>query len=374
LAKESKTSLAIAAPKSQLPKKQRWPLLYTTSWTVGTSTVITAAEWDGNAWLPDPLSSAAVLTTFYLGLVVLPWVTARGAWRLLAWIYRTANRSRSSAGLICAGSCYFAFKIVAGLPEDPTPKPGLDRVFQVASEADGFANSTRALLMAVAEQVDRAEYYRRTTPEMRAGVTDPATPLPSPLIAGALGAGGGGASQTSLDPEECVTEILGIENRSSTAVDQLATVFARQNSNISYEDARDLIVDTLIELCLADERKSFDNLKAMFRRAFKNNLIDLTRTPNRKYCDLVDRIPESCTFSDMDFSRLPGELRIARELLCTKLTGIERRIYELRVAGEYRFREIGDKLGLTEYQAKDKFHYAKKKIRTAFKNRCRPSR
>lgn len=336
---------------------------------LGVTSVVTYAEWDGNAWLPDPLSSFLVLSCLLLLAIVVPLALLWGGVRLALALYRWSRASAFVAGMVTVLAGLLAAGSVATCGAEPSgSQPSWEdrvrartaqQVLGTALEAEGFSDTMRALLMATAEALDPHGFQERTTQAIRASrpKTAPVQPLPLP------------PAPPASDPavNACLDELL---ERASTNV---ATVFdpfvqrvRESNPFLPQDELKALVVDTMLEVCLAHDRATFESLRAIFLTKLEQRATDRSRR-ERKSCEILPQYA-ACQLASAAWMRDP-ELDALHDMLCG-LKENERMIMALRVLMGYRFAEIGAALQIGEDKAREIFNNTRRRLKRQLEARC----
>ena len=357
-----------AAPegKEGHPFKQRLAAL------LGLGSVVNFAEWDGNAWLPDALSSFFVLCGLFLLLAALPLALLWGGVRLAVALYRWSRASAFVAGVVTALAGLLAAGSVAtcsaerppGSQDEPPAVKVARKVLRTAVEAEGFSETIRALLMETAKTLDPAVFQRRMAQEGR-GVdsrTSPALPAPPPPALPAL----------SPDPEvyACIEKLVNDKaERADVAVEGYARGILGSHPYIPEDEVKELVLDTMLEVCLAHDRAVFRSVQAIFLINLNRRAVDRSRKARRD-CSLLGEYA-ACQLGEGDWMREP-ELDALHDMLCG-LKPNERAILVLRVIMGMRFAEIGAAVELTENKAREIFNNTRRRLKRQLEDRCRAS-
>lgn len=340
---------------------------------LGGTSVVTFAEWDGNAWLPDPLSSFLVLSCLLALVAVIPLALLWGGVRVAVALYRWSRASAFIAGMVTVIAGLLAASSVATCssgPEGPPPDwedtvraRTAQQVLRTAIEAEGFTQTMRALLMATAEAIDPYAFQQRTTAAIRG------SRLPSPP---ALPAGRPRPEPGGRDPEvdACLDKLLeAAPTDLATAVDPFVARVRRSHPYLPEDELNALVVDTMLEVCLAEDRVRFNNLQAIFLNKLDLRAIDRSRR-ERKSCQVLAEY-QGCQLSTESSMRDP-ELDALHDVLCG-LKDKERPILMLRAVMGFRFRDIGAALEITEAKAREIFNNTRRRLKRQLEERCSAS-
>lgn len=335
---------------------------------LGVTSVVTYAEWDGNAWMPDPLSSFLVLSCLLLLAIVVPLALVWGGVRLALALYRWSRASAFVAGMVTVLAGLLAAGSVATCGAEPSgSQPSWEvtvrvrmarQVLRTAFEAEGFSDRMRALLMATAEALDPHGFQERTTQAIRASrpKTAPVQPLPLP-------------PPPASDPavNACLDELL--ERPPSdvaTAFDPFVLRVQGSHPFLALDELKALVVDTMLEVCLAHDRATFESLRAIFLTKLDQRATDRSRR-ERKSCELLPQYA-ACQLAPAAWMRDP-ELDALHDMLCG-LKENERMILALRVLMGYRFAEIGAALQIGEDKAREIFNNTRRRLKRQLEARC----
>lgn len=357
-----------AAPegKEGHPFKQRLAAL------LGLGSVVNFAEWDGNAWLPDALSSFFVLCGLFLLLAALPLALLWGGVRLAVALYRWSRASAFVAGVVTALAGLLAAGSVAtcsaerppGSHDEPPAISVARKVLRAAVEAEGFSETIRALLMETAKTLHPEVFQRRMAQDGRGAELrrSPALPAaPAPALPAA-----------SLDPEvsACMEQIVREKSeRGNLALEDYARGIRGSHPYIPEDEVKELVVDTMLEVCLAHDRAVFRSVQAIFLINLNRRAVDRSRKARRD-CSLLGEYA-ACQLGEGDWMREP-ELDALHDMLCG-LKPNERAILVLRVIMGMRFAEIGAAVELTENKAREIFNNTRRRLKRQLEDRCRAS-
>lgn len=370
--------LALPAATESKPRA-RFPLARVTAVTAGSGALVTTAEWNGNDLLPDPLSSVLVLTGLYLGSIALPLITARLGYSAMSAAYRATRRSSFAAGSISAlalvATVFAAPPLLAGFEANNSAETktrldvAFDQIDRSVTDEHGLAEATRIALMTFAELAEPGEFRNRTTAEMRKPLKGSSIgALSTPVVAGALKSGS--QKPSNGDPvEDCIEEIAGERRYMRKWIEGRAFALHKNfSSTISVEDARDLVVKTLVEVCISDEREEYRAVQAVYNTALYRNALDRKKKifVRWEYCQGVQ--PDQCIFARGDDARI-DETDFVNELFC-HLSEQERQIVTMYAAEGYKWGEIAIHLSITPTQARNSYYYARKRLKAEFGARC----
>lgn len=339
---------------------------------LGLGSVVNFAEWDGNAWLPDVLSSFFVLCGLFLLLAALPFALLWGGVRLAVALYRWSRASAFVAGVVTTLAGLLAAASVAtcgaerprGSQDEPPAITTARKVLRTALEAEGFSDRLRALLMETARTLDPEVFRRRMAQEGQATNirTNPALPAAPPPALPA----------PSPDPEvsACIEKLVTDKaERADVALEGYARSILGSHPYIPEDEIQELILDTMLEVCLAHDRAVFRSVQAIFLTNLNRRAIDRSRKARRD-CSLLDEYA-ACQLTEVDWMREP-ELDALHDMLCG-LKPNERVILVLRVLLGMRFTEIGAAVELTENKAREIFNNTRRRLNRQLEERCRAS-
>ena len=337
---------------------------------LGGTGVATFAEWDGNAWLPDPVSSFLVLSCLIALVAVVPLLLLWGGVRLAVALYRWSRASAFVAGMVTVLAGLMTASSVRSCAEGPeTARRDWDdtvrlrtaqQVLRTAIEAEGFTRTIRALLMATAEAIDPRAFQERTTPAIRGSRPLPALPAAAPSPRG------------PRDPEvdACLDKLLEeAPTDFSQVVDPFVSRVRASNPYMPEDELNALVVDTMLEVCLAEDRATFGSVRAIFLSKLDRRAIDRSRR-ERKSCQVLSEY-QACELRTGSSMRDP-ELDALHDMLCG-LKEQERPILMLRAVMGFRFREIGEALGLSEAKAREIFNNTRRRLKKQLEERCSPA-
>lgn len=337
---------------------------------LGGTSVVTFAEWDGNAWLPDPLSSFLVLTCLIALLAVIPLALVWAGVRVAVALYRWSRASAFVAGMVTALAGLLAASSVATCSADPDGPPPewedivrartAQQVLRTAIQAEGFTQTMRVLLMATAEAIDPHAFQARTTAAIRGSRLRSPPALPAAPPAPKLG---------GRDPEvdACLDKLLEeAPTDFSTVVDPFVARVRRSHPYLPEDELKDLVVDTMLEVCLAEDRVRFASLRAIFLNKLDLRAIDRSRR-ERKSCQVLAEY-QSCQLTT-DSSMRDPELDALHDVLCG-LKDNERPILLLRAVMGFRFRDIGEALKISEAKAREIFNNTRRRLKRQLEERC----
>lgn len=337
---------------------------------LGIGTGVNIAEWDGNAWLPDALSSFFVLSGLFLLVAVVPLALLWGGVRLVVALYRWSRASAfvagvvtTLAGLLAAGSvATCGAERPAGPRDEPPALSAARKVLRIAAEAEGFSERIRTLLKAIADEIDPTGLRRRVAQESTSSRPTPALPAPSPLKMPAV----------APDPEvsACIEKLVGDKaERAKLAIEGYTERIRWDHPLIPADEVNDLVLDTMLEVCLAEERATFRSVKAIFLTYLDRRALDRSRKA-RKDCRLLTEY-SACQLGEVDTLREP-ELDALHDMLC-ELESHERAILVLRVLLGMRFAEIGAAVERTGDKAREIFNNTRRRLKRKLEERCRAS-
>lgn len=165
--------------------------------------------------------------------------------------------------------------------------------------------------------------------------------------------------------ERCVTELL-------VRDEPMVRRSIQRRYRLSEDDAHDLVRDALISVCSrhAAEAYTGSGVGAALTIAAENRARDDWRR-RRRYgrCPLDEQIP-SCLVSGDNLARFNQEQLVAEAALCKEDSASQRIIRERVIEGT-DFRTIGAALGLTEAEARTRFHNALRRVQKRVRDACR---
>lgn len=180
---------------------------------------------------------------------------------------------------------------------------------------------------------------------------------PAPLPKGTDLAATSEADSKPVD--DCFAQLSGDEEDKVTAL-------IERDFRLSPEDARDVVRDAMLKVCVRQARKAYENLGAALTTAARNR----ARSPRRirlTECALDIEIPLCVAPSEPLLFR--REQEVLNAALCT-LPSRRRAIIEMHFFDEMSYPEIAATLGITAREAKDDGTNGIKQLRRAHANAC----
>lgn len=159
------------------------------------------------------------------------------------------------------------------------------------------------------------------------------------------------------------------KDRGNLALEDYARGIRGSHPYIPEDEVKELVVDTMLEVCLAHDRAVFRSVQAIFLINLNRRAVDRSRKARRD-CSLLGEYA-ACQLGEGDWMREP-ELDALHDMLCG-LKPNERAILVLRVIMGMRFAEIGAAVELTENKAREIFNNTRRRLKRQLEDRCRAS-
>jgi RNA polymerase sigma factor (sigma-70 family) len=189
-----------------------------------------------------------------------------------------------------------------------------------------------------------------------AGPTSEGAPTSAPITVH-------GPAETEGPFQSCLRE-LAVEEEGRVAGSLM------RRYRLSPDDARDLVRDAMLSVCLRHATGAYRNVGAALQMAAENTAKDGWRRRRRyRACPIDETIP-SCAPLAAETTRFTQELRAVEAALC-KLDGASERIVKLRVIEDMDFATIGREVGLSESDARYRFHNKMRWVKAQLAQACR---
>lgn len=291
--------------------------------------------------IPDAIVGAGILTTAALAEIAAVYLVARGLYLSLRAIWRLTRRSPFAAGAVAAGSlsaALAAYLFASALA-------AIGSLLAASTPAAPSTPCTKSAMTCSRELLTSAARLPTSTPGL---------PAPEPRTAFSA----------------CVEELHRDDPQRGNAYLDALKEAERRTPNP--EEAKDVVHDTLVEVCLAAERIA--DVRSYFYRSVMNNVGKSARR-YRRYCPLVpepvDWPVDGCVVRSVESQYIQAELQAsAHDAMCSLDRG-DRSVIVLRVWENLPYQEIGQQLGLTEAAARQRYHRALDALRSEFSARCR---
>ncbi len=167
-----------------------------------------------------------------------------------------------------------------------------------------------------------------------------------------------------LATKRCLEE-LGPAKRTTTAFDR-ATRYLARGFRMDLEDAHDLAMKALIDVCAAEGRTRFDNPAGAFMTAAKN--LAIKRFKRGRYQATYATTVQACAFLELEEVRLDVEVPVIRALIESLPADDQSALYMW--ARDYDHKEIAAELGITSRRSRDMIGNTLKRLRKAVENAC----
>lgn len=355
---------------------------------------------------PDGLLAAAILASMVWAQILVAVLSVRLTLLLWRALVRSSRRSPYAAGLVTAFGLAISLASVLGLRSslgdaaEAASRQSVVTSIEGAPSASSPIEQMRLALVEFAEPKkteDRQPLVKETAPVAAAapeGPTDPAAladaaaaaasalappaaPVPAPSVTPA--AASEGESLPAAAAEESEAPLLDLSfgppfakcvdrlTQRSTDDDPIQREVARivRRFGISEHDARALVIETLVSVCL---KKGEDNedLRRYLQRSITNAAHNFrSRHLNRSRTCSIELVPVVDFPDDSGWHFADDTETRAQQAFCS-LSELDQAIIQARVMRELTFRQIGDIIGLTEDGARKAFDRALRRLKEKF--------
>jgi DNA-directed RNA polymerase specialized sigma24 family protein len=298
---------------------------------------------------PDGLLAAGLL----VGMVYLPFWVLYWSWRLTRSLYRVLWRGSVRSPFVAGSVATITgtlglFYLLSMLLLAQTAKSQLADALADTPQLTTTPNPPVSL-----DEVRQAlaEFGETRQPSSPPALSDGGSSMPAALVSSPAFA-------------QCIDSLMAPDTKGDPV--RLATAYLTTAFSMNGFDARTLVFDTLVSVCL---RKAGDTeLKGYFWRALGNAARNFHRRYLRpsRHCSLelasLDQLEATPASADYE-SRLA-----ARGAFC-RLQAVDQGLILQRVVEEKSFREIGDAFDLSENAAEKAFNRAMKRLRRLYEEK-----
>ena len=295
--------------------------------------------------VPDPVMAGLVLLAFGALMLAILWSALRILWWLFSACWRLAGRSDFAAGTLTAtglllgpGGLVLLFSLV-----------GLGFVAGATEAAQAPATSSE-LRYAGFGSSDVVEKIREAFVKV-AEADEPTAVLRTP----------------PSDAEEC-TSLLHLPLHNGTSTMSRARSTLRRYHDLSEADIDDLLQDAILRVCIEYDVAKIRNLDQLFiTSADRRAKTYLKRGAKMMSCELeFDPSSEQFRVEPAEPLLSATQDRALKQEWC-RLTEEQQHVVFLRLIEGRSFKESARLLGIREGQARDRFHYARKKLAAAIR-------
>lgn len=339
-------------------QEQTWALPFnapvvSTGVLLGVVTVVlTRARWAGSPWVAPAVSTTFVIASGYFVLATGVVAAVVGAFRLAVGAHNWSTGTSYRAGLTTGALLVFLAPTAWSAWE--SPKSAL-RSTVSAPLPSSNSTGVRKVMLALYEG-------RSITP------TAQPTDVPVPQLVALTPSIGGGVESNAEDQsklDECFRVFHSEEDSLRASI--------KARYRLSDDDARDLVRDTLVSVCIAyASGAGYDRLGAVFQTSVNNRAN--TSSHRRRYlrCAVEPGDELKCDRPQPDLqARITQQVALLQALLC-KEDGLKQRVFYLRIYEGLDYREIGVECRISEVMAKDIFNNLVKKMRKCVADACGP--
>lgn len=359
---------------------------------------------------PDGLLAAAILASMVWAQILVAVLSVRLTLLLWRALVRSSRRSPYAAGLVTAFGLAISLASVLGLRSslgdatEAASHQGVVTSLEGAPSASSPIEQMRLALVEFAEPKkteDRQPLIKETAPVAAAAATaapeeptdpaaladaaaaaasalaPPAAPAPAPEVTPAAASEGESLPAAAAEGSEAPLLDLSFGPPFAKCVDRLtqrsmdADPIQREVTRIvrrfgiSEHDARALVIETLVSVCLK-KGEDRENLRRYLQRSITNAARNfVTRHQNRRRTCSIELVPVIDYPDETSWHYADDTEQRAERAFC-ELDEVDRAIIQARVMRDLTFRQIGDIIGLGEDGARKAFDRALRRLKEKF--------